>query len=339
MEPGTHSTPPGSETASVAPTDGNPATPNAQLLQFNAAVKRPSGTSPATPLAVNAAIRKEINDTFPGALTRMMSQPDTVSPTSTETLDTAPKLKSNMAEVTCTSTQHKRRNKLLSLVDRGCNGGLAGSDIHAISQTDRRVDVTGVDDHEINDLRIGTVGAVTKSNHGLVIGIFHQCAITPNAGKTIHSSGQMEWHKNQVHDESVRVGGFQCVITPDGHMITLDILGGLPHMALRPCTDHEWETLPHVIFASDARWDPSVLDNAISDTDNWFEGVRDLNANRTHNPFTLDGKCRHRHPTAPDLLEANHFLHINLHELRNICLLYTSPSPRDLSTSRMPSSA
>ena len=25
--------------------------------------------------------------------------------------------------------------------------------------------------------------------------------------------------------------------------------------------------------------------------------------------------------------------------LRNICLLYTSPSPRDLSTSRMPSSA
>ena len=28
-----------------------------------------------------------------------------------------------------------------------------------------------------------------------------------------------------------------------------------------------------------------------------------------------------------------------LQELREICLLYTSPSPRDLSTSRMPSSA
>ena len=27
------------------------------------------------------------------------------------------------------------------------------------------------------------------------------------------------------------------------------------------------------------------------------------------------------------------------HEIANICLLYTSPSPRDLSTSRMPSSA
>ena len=30
---------------------------------------------------------------------------------------------------------------------------------------------------------------------------------------------------------------------------------------------------------------------------------------------------------------------IKLHELLKNCLLYTSPSPRDLSTSRMPSSA
>ena len=33
-------------------------------------------------------------------------------------------------------------------------------------------------------------------------------------------------------------------------------------------------------------------------------------------------------------LEKNHIVKLN-----NICLLYTSPSPRDLSTSRMPSSA
>ena len=32
-------------------------------------------------------------------------------------------------------------------------------------------------------------------------------------------------------------------------------------------------------------------------------------------------------------------LHLKFEELYNDCLLYTSPSPRDLSTSRMPSSA
>ena len=30
---------------------------------------------------------------------------------------------------------------------------------------------------------------------------------------------------------------------------------------------------------------------------------------------------------------------VNLHRINKTCLLYTSPSPRDLSTSRMPSSA
>ena len=33
------------------------------------------------------------------------------------------------------------------------------------------------------------------------------------------------------------------------------------------------------------------------------------------------------------------FLSLSLNELQECCLLYTSPSPRDLSTSRMPSSA
>ena len=33
------------------------------------------------------------------------------------------------------------------------------------------------------------------------------------------------------------------------------------------------------------------------------------------------------------------FLDLKLHDIPNTCLLYTSPSPRDLSTSRMPSSA
>ena len=30
-------------------------------------------------------------------------------------------------------------------------------------------------------------------------------------GHTIHSPGQIEWHKNQVDDKSVKVGGTQCI--------------------------------------------------------------------------------------------------------------------------------
>ena len=40
------------------------------------------------------------------------------------------------------------------------------------------------------------------------------------------------------------------------------------------------------------------------------------------------------------LIEAGHEVHLNLSKVDYMdCLLYTSPSPRDLSTSRMPSSA
>ena len=34
-------------------------------------------------------------------------------------------------------------------------------------------------------------------------------------GHTIHSSGQIEWHKNTVDDKSVKVGGSQCITTLD----------------------------------------------------------------------------------------------------------------------------
>ena len=45
---------------------------------------------------------------------------------------------------------------------------------------------------------------------------------------------------------------------------------------------------------------------------------------------------------SPAIKYANHFLikkYDDFHEIDNFCLLYTSPSPRDATTSRMPSSA
>ena len=36
-----------------------------------------------------------------------------------------------------------------SLIDRGANGGLAGSDVRILERTGRTVSVTGIDNHEL----------------------------------------------------------------------------------------------------------------------------------------------------------------------------------------------
>ena len=60
------------------------------------------------------------------------------------------------------------------------------------------------------------------------------------------------------------------------------------------------------------------------------------------NPYLLDESAEHRthHPESEHYSDEQHAqnLHKAFKDARS-CLLYTSPSPRDLSTSRMPSSA
>ena len=72
-----------------------------------------------------------------------------------------------------------------SLVDRGANGGLAGSNMRVIASTDRSVDISGIDNHQMTGLRIVTAGGVVPTQRGDVIGIFHQYAHVPQ-GRTIH---------------------------------------------------------------------------------------------------------------------------------------------------------
>ena len=52
-----------------------------------------------------------------------------------------------------------------SLIDRGANGGLAGSDVRILERTGRTVSVTGIDNHELNrnlPLSLGGVKNVMK---------------------------------------------------------------------------------------------------------------------------------------------------------------------------------
>ena len=105
----------------------------------------------------------------------------------------------------------------------------------------------------------------------------HQYAYV-GKGKTIYSCGQLEAHKQAVHDKSIKVGGKQRIETLDGYIIPLNIRNGLPFMAIRPYTDMEWERLPQVILTADVDWDPSILDYEQEDNEEWFNAIEDFPA-------------------------------------------------------------
>jgi hypothetical protein len=184
----------------------------------------------------------------PGDIRRVMSK------TSTRTV--------KMADVSYTVSLNQQKATTYSLVDRGANGGVAGNDVRIIFKTNRTVDIRGIDNHQVTDIDIGTVGGVVQSQKGPIIAIMHQYALL-NKGHSIHSPCQFESHKVTVDDKSVRAGGTQRIQTPDGYTIPLSIKDGLVRLAIRPYTDQEYDTLPHVFLTAEDTWDASKLDHEL----------------------------------------------------------------------------
>jgi hypothetical protein len=71
-------------------------------------------------------------------------------------------------------------------VDRGANGGIIGNDARVHHVHLREVDVTGIDNHELNSLKLVDAGAKIMTNKGPAIGIFRQYAYH-GVNRTIHS--------------------------------------------------------------------------------------------------------------------------------------------------------
>ena len=141
------------------------------------------------------------------------------------------------------------------LVDRGANGVLVGSDMNVIHKTHSKINIQGIDNHEVTGLDVVTATTLLNTSQGKVIGIF-------NEGSSIHSSGQLEWFKTNVDEKSVKVGGTQLITTLDGYSVPLLIRDGLAYAtSLGKPTDQDMDTYPHVFFTSPDEWDPSVLDH------------------------------------------------------------------------------
>jgi len=112
--------------------------------------------------------------------------------------------------------------------------------------------------------------------------------------KTILSSAQLEWYKNDVNDKSMKVArGLQCILTNDRYVIPINMRDGLPYVSLCLYADEEWEILLHIILTSDVDWDPSVLDHDLDDHETWFDVISDLPSAPPHTMFDeLGDYCR-----------------------------------------------
>ena len=150
------------------------------------------------------------------------------------------------------------------LIDRGANGGLAGADMRVIHTTPRKINIVGIDDHELTGLNVVTAAALLDTQKGPIIGVFHEYAHL-GKGRSIHAAGQMEWFNCQVDDRSKIVGGAQQIETSEGYVIPLSIESGLVYMhTIRIPTDQDLQNYPHVFFTSPDIWDASVLDHEIT---------------------------------------------------------------------------
>ena len=182
-----------------------------------------------------------------------------------------------------------------SLIDRGANGGILGNDANVILKHSKCVNVTGIDNHELSALRMVDASARIDTQLGPVIVILRQYAYH-GTGRTIHSAGQIEHYKNEVHDKSMKVGGKQCIRTLDGYVIPLDVINGLPYMKMCPNTKKEFEDLPHVVLTGGVDWNPKVLDNTITDKEGWYNTMKAADDGLIPSPFDEYGNYRHRTP-------------------------------------------
>ncbi len=259
---------------------------------FQDAVETPSEPPPPdspeqtdSTILINAAHSSK--PLTPGDIRRILST------TSKRSDPLKPQIEGHMHQIIYHVSKHTSR-PTYSLVDRGANGGIAGDDVRVMHKTARSVDVQGIDNHQINDKPIGTVGGVVTTQKGPVIAIFHQYALF-GTGSSIHSCGQLEWFKNDVNDESIHVqGGLQHISTPEGYVIPLSIQNGLVRLDIRPYTDDEFDTLPHVILTSEMDWDPAVLDHTFEEDEEWFDAVQDLERDPAKELFDEYGNYRHR---------------------------------------------
>ena len=177
-------------------------------------------------------------------------------------------------------------------MDRGANGGIAGSDTRVIFRTGTYLALSGIDNHTVRDLELVHAAAVVRSHRGEVILILRQYAYMPD-GKTIMSPIQMEKYGCVIHDQTPLIGKKKIPFlqTPDGYKIPMRITDGLPYLDTRPPTDEEMKQLPATFVTDSQYWETTTLDADIPDS--WYGEQSDTVKRRfLELPFTPEGEIK-----------------------------------------------
>jgi hypothetical protein len=82
-----------------------------------------------------------------------------------------------------------------------------------LNETQNLVDVTGIDDHVVSNLKIGTAAGLVKTTTGeTIIVLCHQSALKGD-GPTVQSFHQLRAFGHRVDDVSRLSGGTQSITT------------------------------------------------------------------------------------------------------------------------------
>ena len=184
------------------------------------------------------------------------------------------------------SSKHNHSgNSQHALIDWGADGITAEEDFVFIdeSSTGRTVNATGMDNHQMTGIRVGTAGCLAHSNRGPIISMMNEAAHT---GKhtTALSSLQLESCGDLVDERPTQLKGRQKIITPEGCVLPLSIVNGLPCSKTRRHSQLEFNTLPHTVISSDEQWKPRQHDNEVDPAKPDFC----MNNPENHHPLPCD---------------------------------------------------
>jgi hypothetical protein len=149
--------------------------------------------------------------------------------------------------------------------DCGVSGSLGDPcDFGDFQPSGRTVDCTGMDNHQVADLPIGTGLTIAKSQHGEVILIVHQLAMMHGNCQTTFSCIQFEDHGCRIYDKAPAFSDSSFVphLAVAGYVFPFEICNGLAYLTLRPPTTHDLLSLPRVQVTSAQEWNPNKHDFA-----------------------------------------------------------------------------
>ena len=105
-----------------------------------------------------------------------------------------------------------------ALIDQGASGGIAGRDMTLVEATEQYVDLTGLQEHTVRQLRLIHAAFVCESHLGPVICHLPQQAHMPDC-KSVLSTIQMEANGCTIQDKPKKVSGEQPFVeSPDGYV-------------------------------------------------------------------------------------------------------------------------